>query len=57
MTQPSADPTVPDDPPTASEHAAATGGGREHPRSAAESGEQWAAVDELLEGQPTALGE
>ena len=60
MTQPSADPTTPDEPSSASGPdvgEATTSGRREQPRSAAESGAQWAAADELLEGQPTALGE
>ena len=57
MTQPEAEPAVPDDASDAAERVATTAGGRERAPSAAESGEQWSAADELLEGQPTALGE
>jgi hypothetical protein len=51
---------VPDHPANSSdagEQAAVTAGGRDRAPSAAESGAQWTAADELLEGQPTALGE
>lgn len=51
MTQPQAEPPVPDDEPTVRVTA------EERAPSAAEGGEQWAAADALLEGQPTALGE
>lgn len=52
MTEPTADLPVP-----VPEDDEAAGVRRDTPPSAAEGGEQWAAHDALLEGQPTALGE
>ena len=57
MTQPEESPATRDEVSDAGGQAARTAGERGRIPSAAESGEQWSAADELLEGQPTALGE